>query len=291
MTDVRVFEHVADALIRVGADAAVKRAVLGTLMDHFGVPMMSAEKYRTDPAIRVLFAERGVTLLPVADEECQCTLEPAPEPERWIAVCSCGKFRSQPLTILNARLAHGNHAAAALAEVEAAASPTAYGIRLQGCGAAQARALAESAPLLTPNGAAQLFRPCPDSGCEHTGACGEADRRRVDSGHPVSIVPRPKMDAQNLVAAVCGCGRYSSNPSSVFRALASWRQHADDTLAAPMYGIRPHLPRTAAEARAAREMLLALPPLTGEDAQRLMASLGEEGEPPTDPRSEPGSVK
>ena len=33
---------------------------------HIGVPMMLAERYRDVPAIRALFAERGVTLI---DEE------------------------------------------------------------------------------------------------------------------------------------------------------------------------------------------------------------------------------
>ena len=56
------FETLADTLIRYGARDLTKRAVLVAWMDNEGVPMMSAERYRNDPAIRALFAERGVTL-------------------------------------------------------------------------------------------------------------------------------------------------------------------------------------------------------------------------------------
>lgn len=61
--DMRRFEAVADALIRTGATGEMKTAVLAALMDCDGVQMMSASRYRDDPAIRALFASRGVTLL------------------------------------------------------------------------------------------------------------------------------------------------------------------------------------------------------------------------------------
>jgi hypothetical protein len=69
------FPVIADALRAEGVDDATKHDVLAALMDHIGVPMMCAEEYRNDPAIRALFAERGVTLL---DKVAEST--PAPEP-------------------------------------------------------------------------------------------------------------------------------------------------------------------------------------------------------------------
>lgn len=45
------------------------------------------------------------------------------------------------------------------------------------------------------------------------------------------------------------------------------------------YGIRPHLPWTRERADRALHILSTLPPLTGEDARRLMASLEDERVP------------
>jgi hypothetical protein len=59
----RVFRAIANALIVEDADDSTLHDVLAALMDHIGVPMMLAETYRHIPAIRALFAERGVTLL------------------------------------------------------------------------------------------------------------------------------------------------------------------------------------------------------------------------------------
>jgi len=59
----QTFTTVASKLIEERADDATLRDVLAALMDHIGVPMMLAEQYRHVPAIRALFAERGVTLL------------------------------------------------------------------------------------------------------------------------------------------------------------------------------------------------------------------------------------
>lgn len=59
----RVFRAVANAMILDDADDSMLHDVLAALMDHIGVPMMLAETYRHIPAIRALFAERGVTLL------------------------------------------------------------------------------------------------------------------------------------------------------------------------------------------------------------------------------------
>lgn len=50
--------------------------------------------------------------------------------------------------------------------------------------------------------------------------------------HTVTIVPKPKMDAGSLVAAVCSCGRYESAPTSEHEARKSWGQHAAAKLAA-----------------------------------------------------------
>jgi hypothetical protein len=50
--------------------------------------------------------------------------------------------------------------------------------------------------------------------------------------------------------------------------MGSWRQHADDTLAAGQDGIRPHLPRTPQDDARAEAILSTLPPLTAEDARR-----------------------
>lgn len=59
----RAFTAVADMLVKERADDSTLHDVLAALMDHIGVPMMLAEQYRHVPAIRALFAERGVTLL------------------------------------------------------------------------------------------------------------------------------------------------------------------------------------------------------------------------------------
>jgi hypothetical protein len=59
----KLFNGIADALVKDHADDRTKTDVLSALMDRIGVPMMSAERYRHDPAIRALFASRGVTLL------------------------------------------------------------------------------------------------------------------------------------------------------------------------------------------------------------------------------------
>ncbi len=63
----KTFTVIANELIRQAADDATKTDVLAALMDHIGVPVMVAEKYRADAAIRALFASRGVTLLDRAD--------------------------------------------------------------------------------------------------------------------------------------------------------------------------------------------------------------------------------
>lgn len=89
--------------------------------------------------------------------------------------------------------------------------------------------------------AAAVMGPECREGCTHQRACRVADLNRAAAGHGVSILPRPKMDARSLVAAVCDCGQYSSGPSTVHQALRAWRQHADDTLRATVDGIRPHL--------------------------------------------------
>jgi len=62
-----VFEAVANELIANKVDDATKHDVLAALMDHVGVPMVSVQQYRQDPAIVALFAERGVRLLPDAN--------------------------------------------------------------------------------------------------------------------------------------------------------------------------------------------------------------------------------
>lgn len=59
----RTFTAVANTLIEERADDSTLHDVLAALMDHTGVPMMLAEQYRHVPAIRALFAERGVTLV------------------------------------------------------------------------------------------------------------------------------------------------------------------------------------------------------------------------------------
>jgi hypothetical protein len=63
----RCFVAVANALIADDADDSMLHDVLAATMDHIGVPMLLAERYRHVPAIRALFAERGVTLLEVPD--------------------------------------------------------------------------------------------------------------------------------------------------------------------------------------------------------------------------------
>lgn len=63
-TDTQTFEAVADALVKVKASARIKKHILAATMDVVGVPMMSVLRYKNDPAIVALFAERGVTLRP-----------------------------------------------------------------------------------------------------------------------------------------------------------------------------------------------------------------------------------
>lgn len=60
MNTFAVFEAIADALVAGGMRDNTKRTVLAAWMDCEGVPMMSLERYRDDPAIVALFAERGV---------------------------------------------------------------------------------------------------------------------------------------------------------------------------------------------------------------------------------------
>ncbi|MFI5891961.1 hypothetical protein ACIA5D_17810 [Actinoplanes sp. NPDC051513] len=68
MNTSNTFEAIADSLVAFDDNRSkTKRAVLAAWMDHEGVPMMSAERYRHDPVIRALFAERGVTLLDPED--------------------------------------------------------------------------------------------------------------------------------------------------------------------------------------------------------------------------------
>lgn len=59
----RTFTTVADTLVAEHADDSTLHDVLAALMDHIGVPMTLAERYRHTPAIRALFAQRGVTLV------------------------------------------------------------------------------------------------------------------------------------------------------------------------------------------------------------------------------------
>lgn len=66
-TDTQTFEAVAGALVKVKASARIKTHILAATMDVVGVPMLSALKYRDDPAIVALFAERGVTLRPESE--------------------------------------------------------------------------------------------------------------------------------------------------------------------------------------------------------------------------------
>lgn len=63
-----LFRNIATELVRARADDATKTDVLAALMDHIGVPMMAAEEFRADVAIRALFASRGVTLLDPAGD-------------------------------------------------------------------------------------------------------------------------------------------------------------------------------------------------------------------------------
>lgn len=75
------FTIVAGTLIAERADDSTLHDVLAALMDHIGVPMMLAEQYRHVPAIRALFAQRGVTLLePAASRsEIQPAIRPNPK--------------------------------------------------------------------------------------------------------------------------------------------------------------------------------------------------------------------
>ena len=62
--DSQIFEAVADALVATPTPNRIKRHILAATMDVVGVPMMSVLKYKNDPEIVKLFAERGVTLRP-----------------------------------------------------------------------------------------------------------------------------------------------------------------------------------------------------------------------------------
>jgi hypothetical protein len=44
--------------------------------------------------------------------------------------------------------------------------------------------------------------------------------------HELTIVPRPKMDSDGLVAARCSCGEYESRPGTEATVTKDWRQHA-----------------------------------------------------------------
>lgn len=67
MNTFEVFEAIADALVAGRMRDNTKRAVLAAWMDCEGVPMMSLERYRDDPAIVALFAERGVRFVTPED--------------------------------------------------------------------------------------------------------------------------------------------------------------------------------------------------------------------------------
>jgi hypothetical protein len=56
----RIFVAVADALLAEGADERTQHDVLAAVMDRIGVPARMLERYREQPAIVALFAERGV---------------------------------------------------------------------------------------------------------------------------------------------------------------------------------------------------------------------------------------
>lgn len=66
VNDIQIFEAVADALVGVPVPDRVKRHILAATMDVVGVPMLSVQRYRDDPAIVALFAERGVRIVPDA---------------------------------------------------------------------------------------------------------------------------------------------------------------------------------------------------------------------------------
>lgn len=61
--DTETFEAVADALVAVGAADRIKTHILAATMDVVGVPMLSLSRYRQDPAIVALFAQRGVRFI------------------------------------------------------------------------------------------------------------------------------------------------------------------------------------------------------------------------------------
>jgi hypothetical protein len=50
--------------------------------------------------------------------------------------------------------------------------------------------------------------------------------------HELTIIPRPKMDAPNLVAARCSCGAYESAPGNESNVRRSWEHHRDAKLTA-----------------------------------------------------------
>lgn len=56
----RIFNAVADALVRADADDHITTEVLSALMDRVGVPLMSFDRYKDVPAIEDLFNSRGV---------------------------------------------------------------------------------------------------------------------------------------------------------------------------------------------------------------------------------------
>jgi hypothetical protein len=66
--DSQIFEAVADALVKTPTPNRIKRHILAATMDVVGVPMMSVLKYKNDPEIVSLFAERGVTLRPEGED-------------------------------------------------------------------------------------------------------------------------------------------------------------------------------------------------------------------------------
>lgn len=67
VSDTALFEAVADVLVWAQASDRVKTHILAATMDEVGVPMMSLERYRDDPAIVALFAERGVRFVTDTD--------------------------------------------------------------------------------------------------------------------------------------------------------------------------------------------------------------------------------
>lgn len=73
-TDAQTFEAVAYALLEIGAPDRIKTHILAATMDMVGVPALSIQRYRHDPAIAGLFAERGVRFRDGARCICGCLL-------------------------------------------------------------------------------------------------------------------------------------------------------------------------------------------------------------------------